>query len=110
MKKIILFVIGVLMYVTCVFTFVSCGPSAKELEEKRLADSTRCANDPSYTASTKSENVNYLDKVMQTMTYYKDETTGLYYAVVENNGQITMVVLPVNWNISTPNLRTFKSR
>lgn len=103
MKKIILFSIGVLVYLTLV---VSCGPSARDMEEWRLADSVRVASDSSRDMNAKS----VCDRAMQTMKYYKDETTGLHYAVVENNGQIVMVLIPSNMLLNTPNLRTFKSR
>lgn len=98
-----------IMFIICVMNLLgwfatSCGPTAEGLEEQRLADSVLMASDSSRYINSKS----LCDSVMSTMVYYKDETTGFYYAVVENNGQVSITVLPGNSNI--PYLRTFKSK
>lgn len=88
---------------------MSCGPSAAEIENQIRLNKNISEVD----SRTKVYNQEITDVIIQTICYYHDETTDIYYSVVYiNDGQIDMEIIPSNMVTSKVmnNSRKFKSR
>jgi hypothetical protein len=88
----------ILLLIVIAITMASCGPSARELEEKRLQDSINSVN--SHTTE---------EAPVFKVTYYKDETSGIVFAVMQCCGELKMEIVPSNQTMGINNFNKIKS-
>ena len=86
----------ILVLIGIAFTMASCGPSAREMEEKRLQDSIQNSLNPS---ATEDENVPVFK-----VTYYKDDA-GIVFAVMQCCGELKMEIVPSNQTLGIKNFK-----
>jgi len=84
----------ILLLVVVAFTMTSCGPSAREMEEKRLQDSIQGSVNPSATENAPEFKV----------TYYKDDA-GIVFAVMQCCGELKMEIVPSNQTLGIKNFK-----
>ena len=89
----------ILLLIVIAFTMASCGPSARELEEKRIQDSIQSSMNPSATEEAPVFKV----------TYYKDETSNIVFAVMQCCGELRMEIVPSNQTLGITNFKKIKS-
>lgn len=76
----------ILLLIVIAFIVTSCGPSMRELEEKRITDSIQSSVNLSTTEEAPEFNV----------TYYQDDATGIVFAVMQCCGETKIEIVPAN--------------